>query len=52
MLQKSKIIPFDRRGFYIVDKMGLTNQQLTLIFIPDGKAKAMCIAQKVDAEEM
>ena len=52
MLKKSEIIQFDRRRFYIVDKMGLTNQQLTLIFIPDGKAKAMGIAQKVDAVEM
>jgi len=52
MLQKGDIIQFERRGFYIVDKVGLANQQLTLFFIPDGKAKAMGIAQKVDAVEM
>ena len=51
-LQKGAIIQFERRGFYIVDKVGLTSQKISLIFIPDGKAKAMGIAQKVDAAEL
>lgn len=51
-LQKGDIIQFERRGFYIVDKIGLANQKYSLIFIPDGKAKAMGIAQKVDAAEL
>lgn len=51
-LQKGDIFQFERRGFYIVDKIGLTNQQLTCIFIPDGKAKAMSsITHAVDAAE-
>ncbi len=40
-LQKGAIIQFERRGFYIVDQIGLTNQPVSCIFIPDGKAKAM-----------
>lgn len=52
-LQKGDILQFERRGFYIIDKIGLVNQQLTCIFIPDGKAKAMSsITHTIDAAEM
>lgn len=51
-LQKGDIIQFERRGFYIVDKVGLTNQKVSCIFIPDGKAKAMSnITHSIDAAE-
>jgi len=52
-LQKGAIIQYERRGFYIIDKLGLKNQVASYIFIPDGKAKAMsAITQQVDAAEM
>jgi len=51
-VQKSAIIQFERRGFYICDKLGLTAQQAAFVFIPDGKAKAMStITHKIDAAE-
>jgi glutamyl-tRNA synthetase len=51
-LQKGTILQFERRGFYIIDKLGLVNQQLTCNFIPDGKAKAMStITHAIDAAE-
>lgn len=51
-VQKSSIIQFERRGFYICDKLPLTNQAAAFIFIPDGKAKAMStITHKIDAAE-
>ena len=51
-LQRSTIFQFERRGFYIVDKLGLVSQQLTCNFIPDGKAKAMSsITHAIDAAE-
>lgn len=51
-LQKGTIFQFERRGFYIVDKIGLAFQPMTCIFIPDGKAKSMStISHSIDAAE-
>lgn len=51
-LKVGQHIQIERRGFFYVDKIacGLTN--LTLNFVPDGKAKAMStISHKIDAKE-
>jgi hypothetical protein len=51
-IQKQDIIQFERRGYYICDKLGLTNNLASYFFIPDGKAKAVSkITNKVDAGE-
>jgi len=51
-IQKGDIIQYERRGFYICDKLGIAGQLAQYIFIPDGKAKAMStITHQVDAAE-
>jgi glutamyl-tRNA synthetase len=42
-LQQSAIIQFERRGYFIVDKIHQNgdNQQLEMIYVPDGKTKTM-----------
>jgi len=52
-INKSSIIQFERRGYYIVDKVGLQNNLAAFVFIPDGKASAMSKVQgQINAAEM
>lgn len=49
-LQKGDIFQFERRGFYYIDKLELTGQQMTVHFVPDGKTKSMSgISHAIDA---
>jgi len=49
ILQKSVHIQIQRRGFYIVDRVGTLAHKLSLIYIPDGATKTMSgLEAKVD----
>ena len=51
-LSKGSYFQFERRGFYIVDKIAMVNNLLTVHFIPDGKTKGMSVlSHVVDAKE-
>jgi len=50
-IKKGEIIQFERRGFFIVDKLADEADMITLHFIPDGKTKSMSVvSNKVDAK--
>jgi len=52
-IKKGEIIQFERRGFFICDKLASESEDglITFNFIPDGKSKAMSvISTKVDAK--
>lgn len=50
-LKKGDTIQLERRGFFYVDKIEIGGQQMTLNFIPDGKAKNMSVIKsKLDAK--
>ena len=40
-LPKGTSFQFERRGYYIVDRIALVDKPLKVIFIPDGKVKGM-----------
>jgi len=57
-LSKSDIVQFERRGYYIVDKIhkienDITHRKMEMIYIPDGRAKTMSnLSTKVDVGKM
>lgn len=51
-LPAGSYLQFERRGFYMVDKIAMVNSQLVVHFVPDGKTKGMSvIGHTVDAAE-
>ena len=51
-LSHGSFFQFERRGYYIVDRVAMVNQPMVLNFIPDGKTKGMSVlAHQVSAAE-
>merc|ERR1719329_88314 len=52
-LQKGATIQLERRGYYIIDSAAFpAGKPMTLIKIPDGKAKDMGMKSKVDPSKL
>jgi glutamyl-tRNA synthetase len=57
-LQKGELVQFERRGFFIIDKVDkvdgdITNRKPVMFYIPDGKSKTMSnIGTKIDVGKM
>jgi len=57
-LQKGDLVQFERRGFFIVDKVhnvdgDISKRKMEMVSIPDGKTKSMStLSTKVDVEKL